>query len=264
MVLLLVGLMGLACNRSLGDTLGDTPQSKQDTPSADAPISDADQMRRLSTISSEIIARTNDFRAKNDLESLSVAPDLTKAAAEFAKYMARTDRYGHNADGSTPARRAKAAGYDYCVVRENIAYRTNTGDPTRATLTELFVQGWIDSPGHRENMLAQYVTETGVAVATEDGDTFYAVQLFGRPDSRSIELEIANRSEQTVTLVTEAHGSRDEFAMQPRMTVKMRRCFPTTVGLAGSEESVTVNENESLTIEDGPVLTKQPTEDPIR
>lgn len=253
-------LVGVTCNSSLGDT----PQSRQDTPSVDAPISDADQTRRLSTISSEIIARTNDFRAKNDLESLSVAPDLTKAAAEFAKYMATTDRYGHNADGSTPARRAKAAGYDYCVVRENIAYRTNTGDPTRETLTELFVQGWIDSPGHRENMLAQYVMETGVAVATNDGDTFYAVQLFGRPKSRSIELEIANRSEQTVTLVTEARDSRDEFTMQPRMTVKMRRCFPTTVGLAGSKESVTVNENESLTIEDGPILSKQPTEDPIR
>ncbi|WP_231602611.1 CAP domain-containing protein [Neorhodopirellula pilleata] len=219
-------------------------------------------MRRLKAVSSEIIARTNDFRAKNDLESLSEAPDLTKAAAKFAKYMAETDRYGHNADGSTPAARAEAAGYDYCVVRENIAYRTNTGEPTRASLTELFVKGWIDSPGHRENMLAQYVTETGVAVATDDGDTFYAVQLFGRPETRSIEIEIANLSDQTVTLVTESNGNRDEFALQPRMTFKMRRCFPTTIELAGSEKTVNVNESESYTIENGPVLAKQTSDRP--
>ncbi|GEM_PF-2589738 len=32
-------------------------------------------------------------------------------------------------------------------------------------MINVFVQGWIDSPPHRENMLADYVTETGVAVA---------------------------------------------------------------------------------------------------
>ena len=260
LVLLFSSGSGVGLLADTPDRPEDTPGREQKTPSSDAPISEADEMRRLKAITDEIIARTNDFRAENDLESLSVAPDLTKAAAKFAKYMAGTDRYGHNADGGTPARRAEAAGYDYCMVRENIAYRTNTGEPTRASLTELFVQGWIDSPGHRENMLAEYATQTGVAVATDDGNTFYAVQLFGRPKSRSIEIQVTNRSEQTVTLVTESNGSRDEFAMQPRMKFKMRRCFPTTIQLVSSEETVTAKESQSLMIEDGPVLLKQTSE----
>lgn len=36
--------------------------------------------------------------------------------------MAKTGKYGHAADGRKPAERAAAHGYEYCIVRENIAY----------------------------------------------------------------------------------------------------------------------------------------------
>ena len=85
-------------------------------------------------------------------------------AQAFADYMARTDRYGHTADGNQPSDRAKARGYDYCIVLENIAYAFNSEGFTGEKLAGQFVTGWQNSPGHRRNMLDPDVTETGVAV----------------------------------------------------------------------------------------------------
>src|SRR6056297_1622544 len=161
-------------------------------------------------VESAIVEQTNEFRKKKELDALESDAELTKSASQFAQYMAESGRYGHRADGRTPARRAKAAGYQYCVVRENIAYRTNTGEVSAENLIDVFVQGWIDSPSHRENMLADYVTQTGVAVATADDVTYYAVQLFGRPKSESIRIEIANRSGGVQTLVISAADSEEE------------------------------------------------------
>ncbi len=152
--------------------------------------------------------------------------------------MARTGKYGHHADGRSPAQRAKAAGYDYCAVRENIAYRTNTGQVTEGGLIDAFVQGWIESPPHRENILAEYAIHTGVAVATEDDKTYYAVQLFGRPKSAAIELRIRNESSDTQVVHVESDDSVDEFELPSRSVVKIRRCFPTILKLNGANEEL--------------------------
>ena len=48
---------------------------------------------------------------------------LTEAARYFAGYLAKTDQFSHDADGSVPAARAQKHGYDYCIVSENLAYR---------------------------------------------------------------------------------------------------------------------------------------------
>ncbi|WP_182865445.1 CAP domain-containing protein [Rhodopirellula sp. JC639] len=200
-------------------------------------------------VESAIVSQTNDFRKKNELASVSGDEELTSAAKKFAQYMADTGDYGHRADGQTPAQRAKAAGYEYCVVRENIAYRTNTGDITAESLVEVFVQGWIDSPSHRENMLADYVTQTGVGVASSDGVTYYAVQLFGRPKSAAFVVEVANRSDQPQTIIVEANGSQDEFELPPRGIVRMKRCFPTTIATDSGQQTVSLQKATSLVID---------------
>lgn len=203
----------------------------------------------IENVSNAIVEQTNDFRKEHKLSALATNDALTKAATDFAKYMARTDKYGHRADGQTPVQRAKAAGYKYCVVRENIAYRTNTGEVTAESLIDVFVQGWIDSPPHRENMLADYVTETGVAVATTDDTNYYAVQLFGRPKSKSLKIEIRNESKEVNVLVIETDESSDEIELAPKVLLKMSRCFPTTLHLTGRPESMTLDESAGVVID---------------
>lgn len=213
----------------------------------------SNETEMVRNVESAIVEQTNDFRDQNELEPVSTDEDLTNAAAKFAQFMAETGKYGHRADGRTPAARAKAAGYRYCIVRENIAYRTNTGEVTAEGLIETFVQGWIDSPPHRENMLADYVLDTGVAVATTDGVTYYAVQLFGRPKSAAIELEVTNRSSEMKTLEILANDSEDTIELPPRGVIRMKRCFPTTVQMQESKKEFSVTESTQLVITDDAV-----------
>ncbi len=70
----------------------------------------------------KIIRLTNDLRTSGGLKELTVSEPLRKASVEFARFMLTEGKYGHQADGRRPAQRAEAAGYDYCVVSENIAY----------------------------------------------------------------------------------------------------------------------------------------------
>jgi len=69
-----------------------------------------------------IVRRTNEFRKKEGHQDVKVDAKLADTARYFAEYMARTDEYGHSADGSRAGDRAKKHGYQYCVIAENIGY----------------------------------------------------------------------------------------------------------------------------------------------
>lgn len=128
-----------------------------------------------------IVEGTNRFRQEEGVGSVRPDSMLDRAAHEFAQYLARTDRFDHEADGRTPAIRARAYGYDYCLVAENIAYRYDSRGFTTLALAQGLVQGWKDSPGHRRNMLDARAVDTGVAVVqSPHTGRFYAVQMFGR------------------------------------------------------------------------------------
>jgi hypothetical protein len=142
-----------------------------------------------------IARRTNEFRAEQSLGRLEPNAALQFAAQAFADYMARTDRYGHTADGRQPSDRAESRGYEYCTVAENIAYQYSPESFSTEELARRFVQGWKDSPGHRRNMLNAHVVHMGVAVAhSARTGRFYGVQMFGRPRAASMEFGIANRA----------------------------------------------------------------------
>lgn len=215
---------------------------------ADTVQADATPTSLIAEVEKAIFEKSNQFRAKHDRPALSTDPELTKAATEFAEFMAESGKYGHRADGRSPAQRAKAAGYKYCVIRENIAYRTNTGDVTAVDLIEVFVPGWIDSPPHRENMLAEHIMHTGIGVATKDEITYYAVVMFGRPESAKIKLKITNESGAAQTLVMEAGDDTQKIEMPPRGVVSVTQCFPTTLSLVGKDHKLTVAESGDLVV----------------
>jgi uncharacterized protein YkwD len=117
----------------------------------------------------------NQERAKEKLPALKPQPILFQTARGHSANMAKQRKMEHVLDGKTPGQRVLAAGYDYGKVSENIA--TSEG---RVTLP-MIVKGWMDSGSHRENLLSDKVTETGLGLATNDkGETYYT-QLFARP-----------------------------------------------------------------------------------
>ncbi|MBC8023008.1 MAG: CAP domain-containing protein [Burkholderiales bacterium] len=180
----------------------------------------------LPQVESSVVEGTNRFRESQSRTVLRTHPELEKAARAFAAYMARTGELDHEAGGTTPAARAKAAGYDYCHVAENIARHYGTAGFTTADLAQRLVEGWKNSPGHRKNMLEEDMVDTAVAVAhrRHDGyEDFYSVQLFGRPQSASVRFRVRNSGASTVKYRV---GDR-EYELGPRYTRTHTTCGPS-------------------------------------
>jgi len=95
---------------------------------------------------------------------------LTEAAQQHSQDQASMNSMSHDgSDGSQPGQRVQQAGYQWQAVAENVAY--GYGDE------EQCMQEWMNSPGHRENILGPY-THFGSAVAYS-GSTPYYTQDFG-------------------------------------------------------------------------------------
>ena len=172
-----------------------------------------------------IVEQTNAFRKEHKRGAVTSDANLTKAAQYFSDYMARTRKYGHTADGKQPAQRAAAHGYAYCIVLENIAYQYSSAGFETKALADKFYTGWRDSPGHRKNMLDPDVTHTGVAVAQAADGTWYAVQMFGRPESAKVEFKLTNAGDRAVRY---ALGD-ERFTLEPRWTRTHTVCRPADV-----------------------------------
>lgn len=148
-----------------------------------------------------VIELTNAFRRAERLGEVKPNAELAAAARLFAEYLAKTGRFAHEADGRKPADRAKAAGYKFCALSENLALNLDSRGFTSAGLAGQAVEGWKNSPGHRRNMVDPGVTEIGVGIAraADQNPKFISVQLFGRPDSYRVKFRVENRAGAGVT-----------------------------------------------------------------
>ncbi|MEM9806126.1 MAG: CAP domain-containing protein, partial [Cyanobacteria bacterium P01_D01_bin.56] len=129
----------------------------------------------------EVLRLTNEFRAENGRAPLTLNEELASTAQKHSQAMAEGDFFSHTGlNGSAPWDRAEDEGYTARAMAENIA----AGQPT----PEQVVQGWIDSPGHRQNMLNPSYTELGVGYFELENDTGqvnynrYWTQVFGSGD----------------------------------------------------------------------------------
>jgi len=216
--------------------VGGSTEGKQ---GADA-SSRSDHRPNLDAATEAVVERTNAFRHKQNLAPLEVDADLTRTAQHFARYMAKTGRYGHRLNGSGPAERAGSHGYDYCIIAENIGRQFDSRGFSTERLVSGFVEGWKKSPGHRKNMVAPNVTEIGVGIArSEDSGYYYAVQLFGRPRSAMFSFELKNETDTTVD-----YSVGDEsFRLPPRYRRTHRLCQPEPVRVEWSSERETATRN---------------------
>ena len=217
----------------------ETDQEEQLRPTTGQPA--GPQSLDLQRIAGLIIEKTNHMRRRQERQPVEPNENLMETTHDFANYMARTDRYGHTADGQRPSQRAKAHRYEYCVIEENIAYVYRSTGFTEKQLAEKFVQGWVDSPEHRENMLDQAVTETGVAVAHSDqSGVYYAVQMFGRPRSASIQFSIANNTGETI----QYRIADRKLTLPPRYTRTHRQCRLSDLTFPFSDEASAMDEEK--------------------
>jgi uncharacterized protein YkwD/stress response protein SCP2 len=126
----------------------------------------------LTRTTSEVVDLTNRERARHGLPPLAVDPRLTTAAQAHSADMIARAFYSHTSpDGSRPWDRAAAAGATRRSIGENIA----CGQRSPAEV----VAGWMNSPGHRANILKPDFTHIGIGFAGGGSAGTYWTQLFG-------------------------------------------------------------------------------------
>ncbi|MFJ4277293.1 CAP domain-containing protein [Streptomyces massasporeus] len=126
----------------------------------------------LAGTAAAVIDLTNRERARHGLPPLSADPPLTTAAQAHSADMVARAFYAHTApDGGQPWDRAAAAGSTRRSIGENIA----CGQRSPADV----VEGWMNSPGHRANILTPGFTHIGVGFAGGGRAGMYWTQLFG-------------------------------------------------------------------------------------
>ncbi|NEA14911.1 CAP domain-containing protein, partial [Streptomyces halstedii] len=103
----------------------------------------------------QVVALVNAERAKEGCGAVSGNSLLATAASRHSADMADRDYFSHTSpDGTDPGDRITAAGYRWSTYGENIA----KGQTTPAAVME----AWMNSPGHRANILNCAFKELGV------------------------------------------------------------------------------------------------------
>jgi uncharacterized protein YkwD len=139
-------------------------------------------LRDVGRVRAAVLAEVNARRRKAGAPALRSSPALDKAAQGHAEDMLARGYFAHespngNSASQTVRERAREAGFDWRAIGENIA----EGQFSVAQVME----GWMNSPEHRRNILDPVYTELGIGLVTAKGkDGRYRViwvQNFGTP-----------------------------------------------------------------------------------
>jgi uncharacterized protein YkwD len=143
-----------------------------------APLRSTSEAKNAHLTRAGVIAETNAQRRLNNNLALHENAKLDQAAELKLNDMFKQQYFEHiSPQGTGPSDLAKQTGYQYIVIGENLALGNFQDD-------HALVDAWMNSPGHRANILNARFQEIGVAVGqgTFEGQrTWLAVQEFGTP-----------------------------------------------------------------------------------
>lgn len=128
---------------------------------------------------SGLLSATNSQRTANGLGELTQSSALTRAAQAKAADMAANNYWAHTSpSGKTPWTFIDATGYSYESAGENLAYGFATSSDT--------LTGWMNSPGHRANILNTKYTEVGFGIMNvenyqNNGNQTIVVAMYALP-----------------------------------------------------------------------------------
>jgi len=122
--------------------------------------------------------RVNEVRQEHDLETLTFSESIATVAREHSHDMAERDYFAHESpEGEQLEDRMSEFMPGYCrLVGENLASVGIRSEEVDA-VADRIVSGWMESPGHRENVLRDGFDEQGIGVALTD-DRLLATQNF--------------------------------------------------------------------------------------
>lgn len=125
-----------------------------------------------------IVAQTNKERSAKQFPTLRLNAALNRSAEQKLQDMFTNQYFQHvSPTGVNVSDLVRKSGYEYIVVGENLALGNFGGDVQVVT-------AWMNSPGHRANILDPRFQEIGIAVGKgiyNGREQWIAVQHFGKP-----------------------------------------------------------------------------------
>jgi uncharacterized protein YkwD len=113
----------------------------------------------------------NDRRAEHGVSKLDYSEEVAAVARAHSDDMVQRDYYSHiSPDGATFMDRYERHNVGCDEGGENINKYTLREDDTAESAAAQLVQQWMDSPGHRANLLNDRWTVEGIGVAVADGE----------------------------------------------------------------------------------------------
>lgn len=132
--------------------------------------------------------RVNEVRQERGLSELAFDTELREVARYHSEDMAEREYFSHTSpEGHTLQDRYERFGYDCRVPAGEFEYKTggenlfmyrSSMEPSIETLANRSVAGWLDSPGHRRNLLDEDWRQEGIGVARADDGSVYVTQNF--------------------------------------------------------------------------------------
>jgi uncharacterized protein YkwD len=134
------------------------------------------RIREIESLEQQCLDEVNRVRRARRLARLDFYDDLLPVAREYSRRMAEEHFFSHaDPDGRTVRERVDEADIRWRMVGENLAYSNGYINPVAASL-----HGWMDSPGHRRNILDPDFRLTAIGAWIGSDGTVYFTEIFLR------------------------------------------------------------------------------------
>lgn len=128
----------------------------------------------LSSLETEVIRLINIERTSRGIPALTTNWQLSRVARYKSQDMIDKNYFSHTSPTyGSPFTMMQSFGLKFSAAAENIAYGQRTAKEV--------VEGWMNSSGHRANILSNSYTQTGVGAAKKANGTLYWTQMFINP-----------------------------------------------------------------------------------
>ncbi|MBI3650118.1 MAG: CAP domain-containing protein [Acidobacteria bacterium] len=134
----------------------------------DRPLYEVEQLEQ------QCLEQINHQREARGIATLEFSSELLPLARYYSWRMAEEKFFSHtDPEGRTVKERVSESGIKWRILGENLAYSNGYINPVAASL-----HGWMDSPGHRKNILDASFNQTAIGVWISDNGTVYFTEIF--------------------------------------------------------------------------------------
>jgi len=138
------------------------------------PSLDEEKLQEIESLELQCLNEVNRLRQSHKLVPLAFSENLLQVARSYSRRMAEEKFFSHNdPEGRSVRERVNEANIRWRMVGENLALSNGYINPVAISL-----RGWMDSPGHRRNILDPDWRHTAIGVWISAEGTVYFTEIF--------------------------------------------------------------------------------------